>query len=84
LKSAASDIFSFPTRRRTWKINRRRAGPEQKALERKRGARTAVCQNGRDFSAMKRNAVTVWMPIAKGIERKMIGMMKAALCAWPV
>src|ERR1035437_4430644 len=49
------------------------AGPDAKAEARNRGARIAVCQNGRPGSPQYRNAVTVWMLMAHGIETTITG-----------
>ena len=61
---------------RTMKASRiSSAGPAAKAEARKRGARIAVSQNGRAARPAYRNAVTVWMLTAHGIERRMIGLI---------
>ena len=52
------------------------AGPEENAEARKRGASTAVIQNGRAPRPEYRKAVTVWMLIAQGIDRMMMGLIQ--------
>src|SRR5664280_1878120 len=64
------------SRRRTRQKRMRSAGPAENADARKRGARIAVIQNGRAARPEKRNAVTVWMLTADGIERMMIGLIQ--------
>jgi hypothetical protein len=46
-----------------------RLGPDANAEARKRGAKIAVIQNGRASRPEYRNAVTVWMLIAHGIDK---------------
>src|SRR3972149_2821715 len=53
------------------------AGPEAKAEARKRGARRAVNHRGRAARPLYRNAVTVWMLTAHGMDRMMTGLIHA-------
>src|SRR4030042_5027133 len=52
------------------------AGPAAKAEARNRGARIAVSQNGLAARPAYRNAVTVWMLTAHGMDRMMIGLIQ--------
>ena len=45
------------------------AGPDTKAVAMKRGASSAMCQNGREELAENRKAVTVWIEMAQKIAR---------------
>jgi hypothetical protein len=49
------------------------AGPEQNAEARKRGARIDAFQKGLAARPLYRNAVTVWMEIAAGMENNRNG-----------
>jgi len=51
------------------------AGPPENADARKRGASIAVIQKGLAARPEYRNAVTVWMLIAQGIDKIMIGFI---------
>jgi hypothetical protein len=50
-----------------------RAGPEQKAEARNRGANIEAFQNGLAASPLYINAVTVWILTAHGMDNKMKG-----------
>ena len=59
------------------------AGPEQNADARKRGARIAEFQYGLAARPLYRNAVTVWIATAAGIEARISGSAKRLLYVRP-
>ena len=60
----------------------RNAGPAAKADARNLGARMAVSQNPRPGRPQYRYAVTVWMPMAKGMERYTRGFVHHTGSTW--
>ncbi len=60
-----------------------KAGPEQNADAINLGASTAVFQNGLAGAPRYRKAVTVWMLIAAGMEKKIRGMINFVLYGFP-
>ena len=70
---ASSWISKRVKRRSNWRTINRIAGPEQKADARNCGARIEAFQYGRAARPLNRNAVTVWMPTAIGIDSSTSG-----------
>ncbi|GBD97544.1 hypothetical protein BMS3Abin06_02443 [bacterium BMS3Abin06] len=59
------------------------AGPELNAEAINLGASTAVFQNGLAGAPRYRKAVTVWILIAAGMEKKIKGMINFVLYGFP-